>query len=95
LECYLSEIEAIRPAPRDLPRLFRKREIRTVTKARTVSLDGVLLEVPLGYTGRKIELRHTSVHDVEAFHEGKSIGMLKPVDLRANSRALRIQGGQS
>jgi hypothetical protein len=95
LECYLSEIEAIRPAPRDLPRLFRKREIRTVTKARTVSLDGVLLEVPLGYTGRKIELRYTAVHDVEAFYEGKSIGMLQQVDLKANARAYRVQGGRS
>jgi putative transposase len=94
LQCYLSEVQAVRPAPPDLPRLFRKREIRTVSKARTVSLDSVLLEVPLGYSGRKIELRYNTTSDVEAFYEGMSIGMLKPVDYQANSRAHRMQGVQ-
>jgi len=94
LQCYLSEVQAVRPAPPDLPRLFRKRAIRTVSKARTVSLDSVLLEVPLGYSGRKIELRYNTTSDVEAFYEGVSIGMLKPVDYQANSRAHRMQGVQ-
>jgi hypothetical protein len=94
LQCYLSEVQAVRPAPPDLPRLFRKREIRTVSKARTVSLDSVLLEVPLGYSGRKIELRYNTTSDVEAFYEGVGIGMLKPVDYQANSRAHRMQGVQ-
>ena len=37
-----------------------------MSKARTVSLDSVLLEVPLGYSGRKIELRYNTTSDVEA-----------------------------
>ncbi|WP_155816664.1 hypothetical protein [Sphaerochaeta pleomorpha] len=90
LQCYLSEVEAVRPAPQDLPRLFRSRETRTVSKARTVSLNSVLLEVPLGYTGRKIDLRFTSMENVEAFYDGRSLGFLKPVDLHANSRAQRM-----
>ena len=94
LQCYLAEVQAVRPAPPDLPRLFRKREVRTVSKARTVSLNSVLLEVPLGYSGRKIELRYTTTSDVEAFHDGQSIGMLKAVDYQANSRAHRMQGAQ-
>lgn len=65
-----------------------------MSKARTVSLDSVLLEVPLGYSGRKIELRYNTTSDVEAFYEGVSIGMLKPVDYQANSRAHRMQGVQ-
>lgn len=94
IQCYLNEVEAVRPAPQDLPRLFRSREIRTVSKARTVSLNSVLLEVPLGYTGRKIELRFTSMDEVEAFYDGTSLGILKPVDLHANSRAHRMTGAQ-
>ncbi|MFA6682332.1 MAG: DDE-type integrase/transposase/recombinase, partial [Sphaerochaeta sp.] len=92
IQCYLNEVEAVRPSPPDLPRLFRSREIRTVSKARTVSLNAVLLEVPLGYTGRKIELRFTNTDEVEAFYDGTSLGMLKPVDLHANSRAHRMTG---
>ena len=94
LQCYLNEVEAVRPAPQDLPRLFRSREIRTVSKARTVSLNAVLLEVPLGYTGRKIELRFTTMDEVEAFYDGASLGMLKPVDLHANSMAHMMTGVQ-
>jgi hypothetical protein len=92
LECYLSEVQAVRPAPPDLPKLFRKREVRTVSKARTVSLGSVLYEVPLGYSGRKIELRFNDAADVEAFYDGERLGMLRPVDLHANSRAHRMEG---
>ena len=91
LECYLSEVQAVRPAPPDLPKLFRKREVRTVSKARTVSLGSVLYEVPLGYSGRKVELRFNDADDVEAFYDGESLGRLRTVDLHANSRAHRME----
>ena len=51
LQCYLSEVKAIRQAPENLPLYFRAREDRSV------SYDNVRYQVPIGYSGRKIELR--------------------------------------
>jgi hypothetical protein len=62
---------------------------QTQSLARTVSLGGRLYEVPMGYGGRKIELRYSDTSGIEAFHEGRSIGFLRPVDLVANSNAHR------
>lgn len=89
LQCYLANLRAVRPAPPVLPKFFRSRVERTVSMARTVSLDGKLLQVPLGYAKRRIEVRYTDIHDAEGFLNGKSIGMLPVVDLHANARAHR------
>jgi len=89
LACYLEDVQAIRPAPNNLPKHFRARETRKVSLARTISLDNVLYEVPLGYAGRTIELRYLTLDSIEAFCDGTSIGYVKPVDLVANSRAVR------
>ena len=84
-ERYFSEVQAVRPAPRDLPSYFRASVERTVSSARTVQLDGTLYEVPIGYSGRKLELRYFRGGDVEAFYEGRSLGYIHPVDLRHNA----------
>lgn len=89
LECYLGDVQAMRPAPMDLPKHFRARVTRKVSLARTISMGNILYEVPLGYAGRTIELRYLSLDSIEAFIDGKSIGYVKPVDLIANSRARR------
>ena len=89
LACYLEDVQAIRPAPNNLPKYFRTKETRKVSLARTISMGNILYEVPLGYAGRTIELRYLSLDSIEAFCEGKSIGHVKPVDLVANSRAKR------
>ena len=89
LECYLKEVEAVRPAPQHLAPYFRAREERKVSLARTVSLQNRLYEVPLGYTGLTLELRFFDLDQVEAFYEGKSIGMLRYCDQIANARAHR------
>jgi putative transposase len=89
LERFLDDLKMVRPAPAQLPRMFRNRIERTVSLARTVSLGGRLYEVPMGYGGRKIELRYFDTSGIEAFHEGRSIGFLRPVDLVANSNAHR------
>lgn len=90
LEVYLSQLKAVRQAPQDLPLYFRKRTTRLVSKARTVSLDKVLLQVPLGYAGKKIELRYFDVDSVEGFFDGKSLGRLPRVDLFANAGFTRL-----
>jgi len=92
VERFLSEIRAVRPAPMDLPRRFRKSIGRTASKARTVQIDNMLYEVPLGYSGRKLTLRYSDLSEVEAFCDGLSIGFLSRVDLVANSNAHRHKG---
>lgn len=89
LETYLKEIEAVRPAPALMGPYFRSYEKRKVSLARTVSLNNRLYEVPIGYAGLTIDLRFSSADRVEAFYEGKSIGMLTDCDQIANSRACR------
>lgn len=84
-ERYFSEVQAVRPAPRDLPMHFRASVERTVSSARTVQLDSTLYEVPIGYAGRKLELRYFKGGDVEAFYDGRSLGFIHPVDLTHNA----------
>ena len=94
IERYIDDIEAVRPAPADMPKYFRFRETRLVSEARTVSFNRTLYEVPLGYAGKAVELRYfSSEGPIEAFFNGNSIGILKPVDLVNNSRTYR--GGRS
>lgn len=84
-ERYFTEVKAVRPAPSNLPSHFRTSVVRKVSMARTVQIENRLLEVPVGYAGKKIELRYFSIDEVEGFFEGESIGILHPVDLVANS----------
>lgn len=87
LQCYLSEVKAIRQAPENLPLYFRAKEERIVRHDRTVSYDNVRYQVPLGYSGKKIELRFFESdpeNTMEGFFNGKSIGMLKKLDREAN-----------
>ncbi len=87
LQCYLSEVKAIRQAPENLPLYFRASETRIVRQDRSISYDNVRYQVPLGYAGKKIELRFFESdpeNTMEAFFNGKSIGMLKKVDREAN-----------
>lgn len=89
-ERYMNELQAIRPAPKGLPLAFRNRITRKVSDARTVSIEGRLFEVPLGYAGKKIELRYFNLGKVEAFYQDKSIGIISEVNLTANSYAHRM-----
>lgn len=92
LQVYLSELKAIRTAPEDLPLHFRRSDTRLVAADRTIRFKGTHLEVPIGYSGRKIIVRyfdHDPVHTCEGFFEGTSLGMLKEVDRVANFQAHR------
>lgn len=92
IQSYLSELKAIRTAPDDLPKHFRRADTRLVAADRTIRFLGKQLEVPIGYSGRKIEIRyfdHDPLHTCEGFFEGDSIGMLSLVDKVANYQAHR------
>ena len=87
LQCYLSEVKAIRQAPENLPLYFRAREERIVRQDRSVSYDNVRYQVPIGYSGKKIELRFfesNPENTMEGFFNNKSIGMLRKVDRERN-----------
>lgn len=89
LEVYLSEIEAVRPAPPEMHPYFRNHLTRKVSAARTISLNNRFYEVPIGYTGLTLDLRFSDQTHVEAFYNNSSIGLLKLCDQIANSRAHR------
>ena len=92
LQCYLGQLKAVNPAPENVPLHFRRVDTRLVANDRTVRFMGSRLEAPIGYAGRRIEIRyfdHDPVHTCEAFFEGRSIGLLHPVDLEANYSAHR------
>lgn len=88
-ELYFNEVKSVRPAPLNMPLHFRICVTRRVSQARTISLNNKLYEVPLGYGGKKIELRYSTLDDVEAFFCGESIGKIKEVDLSHNAEARR------
>lgn len=85
LECYLSDIRAVRTPPDHLAEYFRYRDTRLVSQARTISLEKHLFQIPLGYAGKKIEVRYFTLDKVEAFYDGVSMGFIEEVDLHANA----------
>jgi transposase InsO family protein len=92
LQCYLAELKAIRTAPENLPLHFRRSDTRVVGSDRTIRFMGKILQVPIGYAGRKIGIRwfdHDPLHTCEGFFEERSLGMLPLVDREANYRAKR------
>ncbi|MCZ6625013.1 MAG: DDE-type integrase/transposase/recombinase [Deltaproteobacteria bacterium] len=94
LRRFASHSECLRPVPKDLEDHFRKQARRRVAKDRTVALDGRLYEAPTPLIGKQLTLLYHA-HDparVEAFHEGRSFGMLRTVDLHVNCRVHRRQG---
>ncbi len=95
LNCFMNNIEAIRPAPPITSKYFRRREERKVSPARTIQLHNKLFQVPLGYAGRTIEIRYFDLTSVEGFYDGASLGLLKEVDLIANSNAHRQNNGEN
>lgn len=91
LRRFTSRVECLRQAPPDLEDHFRRQARRRVAKDRTVALNGTLYEVPVPLIGRQIILLY-HLHDpsrVEARFEGKSYGLLRPVNAHVNCRVRR------
>ena len=93
LQRFKNGIEMVRAAPDDLESYFRKAAMRTVTKDRVVHLEGMLYETPVDLIGERIELLyHNDTNpDVEARFDGKSYGILKPVDPGVNVKVKRAK----
>lgn len=90
---YLADAKALRQAPADLPKYFRKCATRTVNNDRTVKLDGRLFEAPAGLIGSEIVLRYENYDHIEAFVDDEPKGFLKFLDKFVNSRVNRKQPG--
>lgn len=84
-------VEMIRRPPADLEDHFRKEVRRRVTKDRTVSIDNRLYEAPTRFIGEQLSLLyHEHKPDkVEIIFQGKSHGMLVPLDMRVNTKVKR------
>lgn len=93
LERFKRGIEMVRAAPDDLENYFRKAVMRTVTQDRVVYLNGKTFETPVDLIGERIELlfHDDSNPDVEAKFNGKSYGILKPLDPGVNVRVKRAK----
>ena len=64
---------------------------RRVSNDHVVSIDSIDYEMPRGYAGRRVTVRHRLLHGTIGFlHEGKVIDLV-PVDPAANARASRAQ----
>ncbi len=90
LERYKQDMRSYRYAPQHMPKYFRYSETRLVSAARTISFGNRYYQVPPGYAGKRITVRYFHKGGtLEAFFGDKSLGYIEPVDLHANSRALR------
>lgn len=91
-ERFSSALIIPRFAPPLMPELFRCRCERKVSEARTVKINSMLYEVPVGYSKKKLELRYFYIDsDIEAFYQGKSLGFIHPVNMNRNVTAYRKQ----
>jgi transposase InsO family protein len=88
---FTAKMECLREAPKSLTDYFRKAARRKVARDRTVSLDGRLFEAPVALIGKQVSLLY---HDedpqrVEIVLNGKSYGLLVPLDIHVNCRVKR------
>jgi transposase InsO family protein len=86
LKRYLDHIHVIRQAEKHIDEYFRIQVGRTVYKDRSVHLNSMLFEAPLGLAGKKVQLLY---HDddplrIEVMYQNQSYGFLTLLDLHAN-----------
>lgn len=91
LERFTSKIHCLRTAPPNLKDYFRKVVRRTVSKDRTITIDGRLYEGPVALIGKRVELLYheKDAEHVEVKYKNESFGMIRPVNLNVNCRVKR------
>ncbi len=77
--------------PDNLKDYFRQVARRTISKDRTITLNGRLYEGPVAFIGKRVELFYhdTEPEKVEVKYQNKSFGLIRPVDLHVNCRVKR------
>ena len=88
---FADNMQCLRTPPDNLKDHFRAVARRTVAKDRTVTIDGRLFEAPVGLIGKRIDLLYhkAEMARVEARFNGKSYGLISPVDMAVNCRVKR------
>ena len=84
-------MHCLRTAPVNLKDYFRKVARRTVSKDRSITLNGRLYEAPVALIGKRVELLYhgSQPEKVEIKYQNKSFGMIRTVDLNVNYRVKR------
>jgi transposase InsO family protein len=90
-ERFTSKMHCLRSSPANLKDYFRKVARRTVSKDRTITLNGRLYEGPVALIGKRIELLYheSEPEKVEVKYQNKNFGMVRPVNLNVNCRVKR------
>jgi putative transposase len=90
-ERFTGKMHCLRSSPANLKNYFRKVARRTVSKDRSITLNGRLYEAPVALIGKRVELLY---HDsepgkVEVKYQNKSFGLICVIDLHVNCRVKR------
>jgi len=88
---FTGKMHCLRSSPVNLKSYFRKVARRTVSKDRSITLNGRLYEGPVALIGKRVELLYhgTEPEKVEVKYQNKSFGMIRPVNLNVNYRVKR------
>lgn len=91
LKRFSTGLDNLRMPPSNLKDYFRKSVRRTVSKDRTITLNGFLFEAPVSLIGKRIEVLYHEAEpeQVEVKYDGKSYGIIIPVNVHANGRVKR------
>jgi len=94
---FTTNMECLRPAPRNLKDHFRKVARRKVAKDRTITFNGSLFEAPVPLIGKQVELLyHEDTPDhIEIKWQNKSYGIVRPVDVHVNARVKRDENNRN
>jgi len=90
-ERFTSKMHCLRSAPVNLKEHFRKVARRTVSKDRSVTLNGRLYEAPVALIGKRVELLYhgSQPENLEIKYQNRSFGLIRGVDLHVNCRVKR------
>jgi transposase InsO family protein len=90
-ERFTGKMHCLRSAPVNLKDYFRKVARRTVSKDRSITLNGRLYEAPVALIGKRVELLYhgSEPEKMEVRYQDKSFGIIRTVDLNVNCRVKR------
>jgi len=90
-ERFTGKMHCLRSSPSNLKNYFRKVARRTISKDRSITLNGRLYEAPVALIGKRVELLYhdSEPEKVEVKYQNKSFGLIRVVDLHVNCRVKR------